>query len=186
MSNMIVHYLRAPNLKQMLLDSGAVESKVLLHGTAGRAVEHQFVLNMKKCNKDNWEEVERSAIEHGVVDFSKRNADGKHGVRRDLTLQEVEELPYYPIFFENDNEVNWICKWNNYDEPAFFISKLFPKQLFMYDIDSIYDWCGQYTVVDGVFNESDEWKEHMKEMSECVSGEDADNINYGPDETLPF
>lgn len=181
MSYTIDHYLKAPNIKQMLLESGVIESRIL-HGNAGREVECQYVLNMKKCNEECWKDVEDSAKAHGVVDFSKKNPDGSNGVRRDLTEQEIEELPYYPVFFSNDDEVNWICKWRNNDDPAFFISKLFPEITFEYSLDSMYDWCGQYTVTDGVFDETEEWKAHMEEIK-CD-----ENCDYHsePDETLPF
>ena len=181
MSYMICHYLNAPNLKQFLLNSGVVESRVL-HGTANREVNNQFVLNMRKCSEEYWKEVEDSAKEHGVVDFSKKNDDGSYGVRRDLTAQEIEELPYYPIFFNSDDEINWMCKWRNNDDPAFFISKLFPSISFKYDLDSEYDWCGQYTVLNGVFEESEDWKRHMEEIK-CD-----ENCDYHcePDDTLPF
>jgi hypothetical protein len=65
---------------------------------------------MRKCNEEYWKEVEDSAKEYGVIDFSKKKDDGDYGVRRDLTDQEIEELHYYPIFFNSDDEVVWECQ----------------------------------------------------------------------------
>ena len=194
MSYVIDHYLKAPNLKKILLESGVIESKVL-HGVSGREVAHAYALNMKRCNEQYWSEVERAAKEHGVIDFSKKNEDGKYGVRRDLTAQEIEELPYWPVFFNKDDEVNWICKWRNNDDPAYFISKLFPSVKFEYYLFYEGDWDGGYTVTDGVFDTTEEWEKRLEEIrQEREAAYDevdenevyVDESKFESDDTLPF
>jgi hypothetical protein len=204
MSDMIDHHLVAPNLKQLLLKSGVIESRIL-HGTSNREVEHQYVINMQKCNETYWKEVEDSAKEYGVVDFSKKNDDGRYGVRRDLTEQEIEELPYWPIFFNSDDEVNWVCKWHCNDDPAFFISKLFPEITFEYNMYYEGKWDGGFSVSNGIFDEMEEWLiyadaiEHQKAYAWDDVGNyegntykstficiDCSEMNDDSDDTLPF
>lgn len=165
MSNVVDHYLKTSNLKQLLLNSGVVESRTL-HGAGNREVHCEYVLNMRKCHEDEWVNVEHNCIEHGVVDFSKKNDDGKYGVRRDLTNEEITELPYWPIFFDNDDEICWFSKWRNNDDPAFFVSKLFPDISFNYDMFYEGEWDGGFIVTNGVFTATDEWKARLEEIQQ--------------------
>ena len=186
MSNVVDHYLRASNLKQMLLDSGVIES-ITLHGTFNRAVHCKYVLNMRKCHEVEWKVVEQSAKDHGVVNFSKKNDDGKYGVRRDLTKQEISELPYWPIFFNSDDELCWICKWRSNDDPAFFISKLFPNVSFEYEKFYEGDWDGGWTILNGVFETTEEWAIYAeateREEQNAAEGVCCDKPNI-PESTL--
>lgn len=180
MSSMVDHYLRCVNIKKMLLDAGVIVEKTL-HGTGGREVHFEHVLNLQKCCAEEWEKSEQRAIEHGVVDYAKTNPDGSSGVRRDLTEQEIDELRYWPIEFSKDDEVNWLCKWNNNDDPAFFISKLFSDHRFEYEIFCECDWCGNFYVKDGDFEPTEKWKAHMEEITQ-----EYDDCVVDDDETLPF
>ena len=180
MSNIVIHHLKAPKLKKLLLKSGVVESKIL-HGTGNREVYIEYALNMSLCDSEEWKKVEASAIEYGVVDHSKQNPDGSHGVRRDLTSQEISELPYWPITFNGKDEVAWSCKWENNDDPAFFISKLFPKETFRYDMFYDGELDGSSTIKNGVFTTTEEWKTYLENMEQnhrCDLEES--------EETLPF
>ena len=123
MANVVLHYLRCENLESMLHSAGVVSVETL-HGLRNKEVR-RTALNMKKCCESEWMEVEASAIEHGVLDFSKKDSNGNNGARRDLTDSEIAELPYWPIVFNSNAEVVWQCCWRCNDDPAFFISKLF-------------------------------------------------------------
>lgn len=177
-SNSVYHSLKGRSLKRKLLKK-CVVGPIVLHGTGNRVVHIEYALNMSLCDSDEWKKVETSAIEYGVVDHSKQNADGSHGVRRDLTTQEINELPYWPIAFNDKNEVTWLCKWNNNDDPAFFISKLFPKETFQYDMYYEGEWDGGFIVKDGTFTPTEEWKNHLENKTHQESAEE-------PDGTLPF
>ena len=133
MADVVMHCLSAKNIQKLLLDAGVISSRTL-HGRRGREVFCQNVLDMKKCCSSEWEKEEIQAIIHGVVDFSKKNTDGKHGVRRDLTEEEIEELHYWPIDFDSNDSVVWQCCWKSNDDPAFFISKLFPDVEFRFEM----------------------------------------------------
>lgn len=157
MANMVEHYLSCDNLQQMLLNAGVITSETL-HGTGNREVKCETVLNMKKCHEDEWKKVEKSAIEHGVVNYAYRNEDGSYGVRRDMTPEEVKEMRFWPISFSSENEIHWICRYSNDDHPAFFISKLFPDIQFKYEMfyEDVLD--GGFIVKDGVFTATEEWE----------------------------
>jgi hypothetical protein len=130
---MVEHYLKAKNLKQMLISAGVVQSKTL-HGARNREVYHEHVLNLQKCCQDAWHDVEAQAIAYGVINFAEKNDDGHYGRRRDLTEQEIEELKYWPIVFNNDDEIVWMSKWVENNDPAIFIAKLFPNTDFTYSV----------------------------------------------------
>ena len=133
MADVVLHCLSAKNIKKLLLDAGVTSSRTL-HGRRGREVYCQNVLNMKKCCASEWAKEESRAITYGVMDFSKKNSEGKYGVRRDLTEEEIDELPCWPIVFDSDDSVIWQCCWKTNDNPAFFISKLFPDVEFRFEM----------------------------------------------------
>ena len=145
MANMIDHYLKAPNLKKILIDAGVIESKTL-HGINNREVHHEHVLNMKKCCEEYWKELELAAKEDGA----------------ELTYQEIEELHYWPICFESDDEISWICKWRSNDDIAHSISKLFPEITFEYEMFYEGEWDGAFTVKDDEFDATEGWAEALR------------------------
>lgn len=183
MSSCVDHYLKYDGLHKMLMEAGVISSRVM-HGTRGREVQIPNALDMSKCCPEEYEKVKASAIEYGVVDFSKKNEDGKHGVRRDLTDEEIEELKYWPIVFHNENEVEWVCKWKCNDNPAFFISKLFPDKTFEYIMFYEGETDGIFTIKDGVFTPTAEWEEMLKQIrTEKEVEQTAELID---EDTLPF
>ena len=133
MANVVQHCLSVENIKKLLIDADVISSRTM-HGRRGREVSCQNVLDMKKCCESEWAKVEAEAISYGVVDFSQKNADGKYGVRRDLTEAEIEELHYWPIVFNSNDSVMWQCCWKSNDDPAFFISKLFRDIEFRFEM----------------------------------------------------
>lgn len=127
MSVTVAHLLQAKGLKQMLLDAGVV-GPVSLGGKT-----YDNVLDMSKCCAELWEQEKPKHIEYGVLDFSKRDPEmGFPGLRRDLTPEEIAELPYWPIEFRNNDEAMWLCCWREKASPAFYISKRFPEVEFQY------------------------------------------------------
>ena len=152
--------LTAPNLKNMLIDAGVIGLKTL-HPRPMYEEHYECVIDMSKCHKEKWAEIERHYIEAGCIDFSKKNADGHYGVRRDLTEQEIAELPFWPVWFTNDDEMNWCCTLYN-EKPALFASLLFPDITFEYLVFFQDEWDGGYDVKNGVFAKSAEWIEWLE------------------------
>ena len=149
MANIFQHYLYCENIESMLRDAGVVSTETL-HGRRNREVR-RTVLNMKKCCAEEWSKVEASAIAYGVVDCSKKGENGRYGVRRDLTDIEIQELPYWPIVFNDDGGVVWECCWRRNSNPAFFISKRFPDVEFSFEVYNEGRCDGIYRVKNGKF-----------------------------------
>lgn len=181
MANVVQHYLSIKNIKKLLTDAGVVSSRTM-HGRRGREVYCQTVLDMKKCCETEWAKDEASAIAYGAVDFSKKNTNGRYGARRDLTDEEIEELHYWPIVFVSDDAIVWECCWHANDDPAFFISKLFPDMEFMFERYYEGRCDGIFRVKNGEFIATKEWNTILKEIEKKRS------VEYFSDfmEDIPF
>ena len=162
MANIFQHYLYCENIESMLRDAGVVSTETL-HGRRNREV-CRTVLNMKKCCAEEWSKVEASAIAYGVIDCSKKSENGRYGVRRDLTDIEIQELPYWPIVFNSNAEVVWQCCWRCNDDPAFFISKLFPHVGFEYEKYYEGRHEGTYRVKNGEFVAVEDTEPDMEQI----------------------
>ena len=180
MANVVQHCLKAENLKNLLQNAGVV-SEQTLHGRRNREVQ-RLVLNMKMCCEDEWKKDEASAIAYGVLDFSQKSEDGHWGVRRDLTETEIAELPYWPIAFISDDSIVWECCWKANDDPAFFISKLFPNLKFSFE--RFYEGRpdGAFNVVNGEFTTTEENTNTFKNVMYHQVAETSSNFV----EEIPF
>jgi len=132
MAEIVQHKLKAKNIAALLRESGAITERIL-HGNRNREV-HVTALDVKICCEEEWQKEEEYLIAKGVLDFAKKTPDGQSGVRRDLTVTEVEELKYWPIGFDDEDTVLWVCCWTYNDAPAFYVSKLFPNIRFAYSV----------------------------------------------------
>jgi hypothetical protein len=163
MSVTVDHYLHATGLKQMLLDAGIVAPQVLY------GEPYSTVLDKSKCCPEKWEEDKARAIAHGILQLSKIDPEtGELGLRRDLTPEEVEALPFFPIMFHTDDEIAWFSKWVECESVAFYISKKFPEVELTYEAISEDKYLGKWVIKDGVF-------ERIKEASpddDCDDDED--------------
>lgn len=190
--------LTATNIKKRLIEKGVVGPRTL-HNRHNREVHFDYVLDMKQCHAEEWEKVERRCIEFGCVDYAKKNEDGRYGLRRDLTDREVEELAFWPIAFNGDDEMNWES-WPNDDNPAFFVSKLFPDVIFDFLIFFQDEWDGGYDIKDGEFSKSQKWlewiesdeyklyhsRDYSTDVEEIVADVDAAISDVDSEDNLPF
>ena len=181
MANVFQHYLYCENIESMLRDAGVVSAETL-HGRRNREI-HRTILNMKKCCAEEWSKIEADAIAYGVVDCSKKGEDGHYGVRRDLTDIEIQELPYWPIVFDDDGGVVWECCWNRNHDPAFFISKLFPEVEFSFEVYNEGRGDGVYRVKDGNFLADEDYPAY--DHTEDFLADEA-SPSYDHTEELPF
>ena len=126
MANYETHHLYAQELQQNLLAVGVLEP--IPEKFRDRAGNCEYRIMYAKCDADDWAEQLKKILERGVIDCSKKNPDGKYGVRRDYTEEEKELLGWYPVHFLSPNEMMWISKWVMDDNPGYYASRANPAQ----------------------------------------------------------
>ncbi len=126
MANYESHHIYAQELQQNLLNAGVLESLPEEYIRRSGGCTHRIMY--AKCDAADWEEQLQKILERGVIDCSKKNEDGSYGVRRDYTPEEQKELGWYPVWFENPNEMVWLSKWTMDDNPGYYASRAVPKQ----------------------------------------------------------
>jgi hypothetical protein len=126
MANYESHHLYAQELQKNLMDAGVLEELPEEYRKRSGGCTHRIMY--AKCDAADWEEQRQKILEHGVIDCSKKNADGKYGVRRDYTEAEQKELGWYPVWFETPDEMVWISKWVMDDNPGYYASRAVPTQ----------------------------------------------------------
>lgn len=126
MANYESHHLYAQELQQNLMDAGVLEELPEEYRERSGGCTHRIMY--AKCDAIDWEKQRQSILEHGVIDCSKKNADGSYGVRRDYTPEEQKELGWYPVRFISPDEMVWISKWVVDDNPGYYASRALPTQ----------------------------------------------------------
>lgn len=131
MANYETHYLYAQGLKENLIAAGVIEE--LPHDSRACEIGNTHRIFFAKCSKEEWAKELAQILERGVIDCSKKNADGTYGVRRDYTPEEQEKLGWWPVQFSEDgNEMTWICKWVANDCAGYYASLALPNQTVIY------------------------------------------------------
>lgn len=126
MANYETHHLYAQELQQNLMEAGVLEDLPEEYRKRSGGCTHRIMY--EKCDATDWEKQRQAILEHGVVDCSKKNADGSYGVRRDYTPEEQKELGWYPVYFINPDEMVWSSKWVVDDNPGYYASRAIPTQ----------------------------------------------------------
>ena len=126
MANYETHHLYAQELQQNLMEAGVLEELPEEYREISGGCTHRIMY--AKCDATDWEQQRKRILEHGVIDCSKKNADGSYGVRRDYTPEEQKKLGWYPVYFINPNEMVWMSKWVVDDNPGYYASRAVPTQ----------------------------------------------------------
>lgn len=154
MANMVHHEIYCEGIKEKLIEKGVVYEKSLTSRSAPNGKVYPFVLDYGKCNGDEWEKEKEKILKTGVIDCSKKNADGTYGVRRDYTPEEQAELGFYPVSFCKDgNRMTWQCRYVSNEDPSFYTSLALPEEIMIltetYDGDFEGDFDGGYYLKNG-------------------------------------
>lgn len=136
MAEMTRHSLTYPGIREKLQTAGVVGPRMLTprKGAGNRMFPN--VLDFALCNEERWAQEKTAWLEHGVIDYSKQNSNGRYGVRRDLTPTEEAAIAVFPVqFSEEGNQMIWYAAWTTNDLPAVFASLALPDAVMMYSTD---------------------------------------------------
>lgn len=131
MANYVSHYLYAQGLKENLIAAGVIEE--LPHDSRACEIGNTHRIFFAKCSQEEWSNELATILQRGVIDCSKKNADGTYGVRRDYTTEEQENLGWWPVQFNDDGtEMTWLCAYTSNDAPGYYASIAVPEQTMIY------------------------------------------------------
>ena len=130
MADIEIHYLRCRGLKKLLIDAGMVSPRILTCQSSPNGAEFPNVLDFGKCNPAAWEKRKKEILAAGTLEtFYSEEKQCFDAFWRKYTPDEEAQMGLYPVIFnEKGDEMQWISRWRENFEPAFYVSTAFPRK----------------------------------------------------------